>query len=357
MKPASTVFLFKAVALISLFGCCCTNGDLLAQSAADSLQPRFEISATKYMLGTQIDFKAMCAEVLAGKLAFFKAFEEISRIENLLSSHKKGSDITNINQHAGVRAVKVSPETLAIIQRAVAYSKEFSGVFDVSIGPITELWGFNSDREVTLPESTQVSKLLPLVNYENIHIDAADTTIFLSQKGMRLDLGGIAKGYAIDRAAAVLKKNGLSRFLINAGGDIYASGYKTDRKKWVIGIQHPRKPQKLIATAEVHDRAVATSGDYERFTIIDGKRYCHIMNPDTGYPADRCQSVTVFAQTAEEADACATFLFVVGKDRQQSTCHGHPIESVIVDAGGTMVAEAGVRNAYALHPTKQPRQK
>ena len=272
----------------------------------------FEVSATKYLMGMQVDVLAQNESIQRCKGAFYEAFREIDRIENLLSAQRETSELARINQHAGRGPVQVSWETLAIIKRAVEYGKKFNGYFDISIGPISYLWGFGWEKKVVVPERSRIAALLPLVGYGKIIINERDTTIAFARDGMKLDLGGIAKGYAVDRAALILRQQGIKNFLLNADGDIYAAGYKSDHQKWHVGIQHPRSKQALIASFELSDFAVATSGDYERFIEVDGKRYHHIFDPRTGYPAPLTQSVSVLASTAEEADAWATYLFIIG---------------------------------------------
>jgi len=319
---------------------------LFAQKKADQL---YEVSATKYMLGTQIDLKAMHPDILGCKKAFYDAYQEIARIEALLSSHIASSEVTKINKMAGVKPVKVSYETFAIISRSVQYSKKFKGIFDASIGPVTTLWGFSDDKkDITLPKRSVLEADLKLVDYRRVALSKADTTVFLERKGMRLDLGGIAKGYAIDRAAYILKNKGIQHFLINAGGDIYACGYKYGEKKWLVGIQHPRRQADLLATFEVHDMAVATSGDYERYKIIDGKRYHHIIDPRTGFPATLDQSVTVFANSAEEADAWATYLFIIGYENEQKSALKPELGTVFVDASGNVEYDHSLEDAFNL---------
>lgn len=284
----------------------------LRLQAQNGEAPLFEVSATKYLMGTQVDVLAQNESIQRCKGAFYEAFREIDRIENLLSAQRETSELARINQHAGRGPVRVSWETLAIIKRAVEYGKKFNGYFDISIGPISYLWGFGWEKKVVVPERRRIAALLPLVGYGKIIINERDTTIAFARDGMQLDLGGIAKGYAVDRAALILRQQGIKNFLLNADGDIYAAGHKSDNQKWHVGIQHPRSKQALIASFELSDFAVATSGDYERFIEVDGKRYHHIFDPRTGYPAPFTQSVSVLATTAEEADAWATYLFIIG---------------------------------------------
>ncbi|MFQ5651151.1 MAG: FAD:protein FMN transferase [bacterium] len=311
-------------------------------------EPLYEVSATKYLLGTKIDFLGTHPSITGCKQAFTKAYQEIERIERLLSSHKPESEITRINQHAGAKHVRVSYETFAIVTRAVAYSRKFAGDFDITIGPVTELWGFNGDREVTVPEPRLLKNLLNLVNFHNIVLSRQDTTVFLKKTGMKLDLGGIAKGYAIDRAAFVLNQNGIQNFLINAGGDIYACGTKYGHQKWTVGLQHPRKQAELLATFEAQDVAVATSGDYERYKLINGKRYHHLIDPHTGFPADQNQSVTVFAPSAEQADVWATYLFIAGAKHDLKAMQRHPVRAIFVRAAGDIVCDEALRKEFGV---------
>ncbi len=310
--------------------------------------PLFQVSATKYLLGTQVDIIALGQDIRAAKTACYFAFREMERIEALLSSHRPDSEISRINRQAAHRPVHVSQETFAILQRALEYSRRFGGLFDVTIGPLTTLWGFNEDRDIRVPDSTAVARLLPLVNFRNLQLDPADTSVRFARPGMRIDLGGIAKGYAIDRAAATLKAHGISRFLINAGGDIFASGRKAEGQKWRIGIKHPRRPGELLAAFELSDSAVATSGDYERFVILDGLRYHHILDPRTGYPARSDQSVTVIAATAEEADAAATALFIRGWQPPSSSNSFHALQALFLDAGGSLHIPSSWFTRYRL---------
>jgi thiamine biosynthesis lipoprotein len=308
----------------------------------------FEVSATKYLMGTQVDVLAQHESIQSCKSAFYEAFREIDRIENLLSAQREASELARINQNAGQAPVKVSWETLAIIRRAVDYAKKFDGYFDISIGPISHLWGFGWEKKVAVPERRRLVALLPLVGYGKIIINAQDTTIAFGRDGMKLDLGGIAKGYAIDRAAMVLRRQGIKNFLLNADGDIYAAGHKSDNQKWHVGIQHPRGKQALIASFELSDFAVATSGDYERFIEVEGTRYHHIFDPRTGYPAPLTQSVSVLAPTAEEADAWATYLFIIGFEGYQKIFSPRTPLALFVDANDKIHWDAVWEKNYLL---------
>lgn len=290
---------------------------LAAPAFAQASGAVYEVSVNKFLMGTTVETTAESSDILQCKKALYLAYREMARVENLLSSHKPGSEISKINRAAGLHPVAVSPETFAIVQRAKAYARQFNGLFDVSIGPLTELWGFNDDdRKVTsVPPQAKIDACRNLVGYRRIVLDSLNTTVFLTTPGCRLDLGGIAKGYAIDRGASVLKQQGIRNFFINAGGDIYVSGQKDAHTEWRVGIKHPRDPNGLVAWFNLKDFAVATSGDYERFAIINGRRYHHIIDPRTGYPGTLSQSSTALASTAERADVFATYLFLLGSQK------------------------------------------
>ena len=275
----------------------------------------YKVSVMKYLMGTTVETTARTTDVNLCKQAFISEYTEMQRIENLLSCEKDSSEISAINRASGLYPVKVSEETLEMLKRAKAYCKKYNGVFDVTIGPLSDLWGFSSDKEIVLPKDKTIKSLDKLVNYKYLEINEKDTTVFLKKKGMSIDLGGIAKGYAIDRGSEVLKKWGITNFILNAGGDIYVSGTKDKETLWKVGIKHPRKTNDLVAEFNLKDYAVATSGDYERFKIINGIRYHHILNPATGYPGRLSQSSTVLALTAEEADATATYVFLIGWEK------------------------------------------
>lgn len=272
----------------------------------------YRISVTKYLMGTTVETTARSSDVNSCREALTDAYEEMQRVENVLSCQKDSSEISAINRAAGIHPVKVGYETLEMVKRSKAYCRKYNGVFDVTIGPLSNLWGFSEEKDIVLPPAEEIKKLDRLVNYRDIGINENDSTVYLKKKGMSLDLGGIAKGYAIDRGSAVLKEKGIRNFILNAGGDLYVSGTKDDSTEWRVGIKHPRRTNDLAGAFDLKDYAVATSGDYERFKIINGKRYHHILNPADGYPGRLSESSTIIAPTAEEADATATYVFLLG---------------------------------------------
>jgi thiamine biosynthesis lipoprotein len=283
-------------------------------------------------MGTPVETTARYPDINYCKEALYFAYREMERVEDLLAYQKESSEISKINRAAGVRAVPVSEETFAILQRAVGYSRKLDGLFDVTIGPLSSLWGFSGPQGGHLPLANEIEQQRKLVDYRDLVLNKADTTVFLKKKGMLLDLGGIAKGYAIDRGSRVLKEKGVTNFILNAGGDMYVSGEKEENIPWKVGIKDPREGQKLVASFALKDYAVATSGDYERFIMVDGQRYHHILDPRSGYPGKLCRSTTTFAPTVEEADVMATYMFIIGAQQAQQKNIAEPF--LIIDAKG-----------------------
>ena len=275
------------------------------------------VNESSLLMGTVVEITVQHKDPAVAKKVIQHAFDEGRRIENLLSIYKKESEISMVNLKAGLEEVKVSGDSLYLIEKALYYSELSDGAFDITVGPLIELWGFGGG-EKRVPEKTQIEKALPLVNYRNVSINREKSTVKLEKPGMKIDLGGIAKGYAVDRMIGILKRDGIKEAIVNAGGDIYALGNPAGKSGWHIGIRNPRNDSDtidaVIDVIKVENKAIATSGDYEKFFFEGGKRYSHIIDPRTGVPASGVTSVTVTAETATEADALATTLFVLGEE-------------------------------------------
>lgn len=310
-------------------------------------QPKYEVTTTKYLLGTQIDITAIHSDIDSMKKAMYFAFKEIERIQGVMSIQIDTTEVSKINLNAGISLVKVSWELYSIISRSINYSKKYNGIFDITIGPISELWGFSSDKKITsLPDKNIIDSLIKLVDYNLIILNPGDTSVFLLKKGMKIDLGGIAKGYAVDRATEVMRKYGMKNFFINAGGDIFVSGTKSNEQQWCIGIKNPRDEKKIIANFELTELAIGTSGDYERYVIIDGKRYHHIFDTHTGFPVMISQSGTALAETAEEAVVLSKVVFIIGAEEYLKTKNNSGIMGVIVNGEGKIVYDDRLINLY-----------
>jgi len=277
------------------------------------------------------------------------AVAEIRRIEKLISSWDPASETSEINRNAGIKPVKVSRELFDLIKRAVAISRLTDGAFDITYASMDRIWRFDGSMK-EMPSPEEVRKSIEKVGYENIMLDEARQTVFLKKKGMKIGFGGIGKGYAADRAKALLKKRGVKAGIINASGDLNTWGTAPDGQPWTVAIVNPLNKNKAFALVPVSDRAVATSGDYEKYVMFDGVRYAHIINPKTGYPATGIISVSIFAPKAELADALATAVFVMGIDAGLDRINQLPgIEAVIVDDKGGVHTS----NRIELHTYKK----
>jgi thiamine biosynthesis lipoprotein len=269
-------------------------------------------------------------DVARAELAIEQAFQELHRIDALMSDWKDDSPLSAINLAAGKDPTLVPAELVAIISRGIRYGEMTTGAFDITWKAMDHLWHFNDAFEV--PSQSTVADALQFVDFRKISI--TDQHVSLPE-GFAIGLGGIAKGYAIDKAGAIVEESGFRNFLVNGGGDILARGTRGTRP-WSIGIRHPRgAPDELLAKVLLSDASVVTSGDYERFRIVDGVRYHHIVDPRTGYPGSKCQAVTVVAETAEEADVLATAVFVLGHEKGLPLAASFPgVEAFVIDADG-----------------------
>ena len=238
------------------------------------------------------------------------AIDEIKRIENLISSWKESSQTSSINKNAGIAPVKISEELFGLIQRALQISKLTDGAFDISYASMDKLWKYDGSM-TQMPSKEAIKKSVAKVGYKNIIIDPKNNTVFLKNKGMKIGFGAIGKGYAADKAKKLLISNGVSGGIINASGDINSWGSKPNGSSWQVAITNPLNKNKAFAMLPVKD-AVVTSGNYEKYVTFNSRRFSHIVDPRSGYPAQGIISVTVFAPKAELADALATSVFVMG---------------------------------------------
>jgi thiamine biosynthesis lipoprotein len=251
-------------------------------------------------------------EALAAKTAE-AAFKEMKRLDAVMTTWTETSEVSKVNAAAGGKPVKVGPETFAVIERALDISKKSGGIFDISVGAFKGLWKFDEDMDRSLPTPEDVKARLALIGYKDIVINKAKRTVQLKRKGMLINLGGIAKGYAVDKVATLIKKAGFKDFMVQAGGDMYVAGKKgTD--PWVVGIRDPRgERDEMFALMPIENHSFSTSGDYERgFVAKDGLRYHHILDPRTGNPARASRSVTIRTKDAFTADAWSKVMFIAG---------------------------------------------
>ena len=304
------------------------------------------------------------------KEAIEAGFTEIKRLEQLLNFFSGDSEVTALNRASGRELVKVSRDTLYVIKKAVEIANYTDGAFDPTIGPLMRLWGFsNQNPNPSIPLEDKIKGALRFVDYKKIKINDMGSQIFLEEKDMEIDLGGIAKGYAADRAIEAIKAKGIKAALVAIAGDIKTFGLKPDLQPWKIGIQNPRPKtgkdedrippsppfakggiggitakvmtrrggegglsEDIFASLYIKDKAISTSGDYQRFFIENGKRYHHILNPGTGYPAAGVISVSIIAPEGYMADGLSTGIFVLGPDKGIRLLESMGIDGIIIDA-------------------------
>ncbi|MBL7130538.1 MAG: FAD:protein FMN transferase [Candidatus Omnitrophica bacterium] len=278
-------------------------------------------SEKRFLLGTVVEVISPYPE--AAEIAF----SEIERIEKIFSANIKDSAISHLNRTG---FLNTNFEVTSLIEKSGIFYGLTQGYFDITVAPLTKIWK-EALIENKLPTKRKIRKKLALIGFKNIHIDKKNNSIKFKRKGMKIDLGGIAKGYAIDVAVKELKRKGIDSAIINAGGDIYCLGSKFGNP-WKLGLQHPRKKDKILTTLELKDLAIATSGDYEQYMEIGGKRYSHIINPKTGYPVENdIVSVTVVAKDAVTADAVATCIFLLGKEKGMKVFENYEgVERIII---------------------------
>ena len=289
------------------------------------------------VMGTEAVFTAWTADIDKADQAFAAAYAEIRRIEDLMTDWERPgqppSDVVSINAGAGKPApVTVSEETMQVIQASLDMSRRSEGAFDITYAAMRGLWKFDEDLEKHIPPPAEIERRRLLIDYRDVIVDAKKRTVRLRRAGMRLGLGGIAKGYAVDRCAEVLRRHGLRDFMVQAGGDLFVAGQKGSAH-WMVGVRDPRAPKGIIAKMAIQDHAFSTAGDYERAFLLDGKRYHHIIDPKTGYPATASRGVTIFAPTAFLADALDDAVFILGPERGMALVDSYPgCSAMIVDA-------------------------
>ncbi len=266
--------------------------------------------------------------------------KEIFRIDAALDRRDSG-EAAAVNENGGG---KVSDETAGLIKRAVEISRSTGGAFDITVAPVVDLWGFY-DKAYRVPSEQEIAAALEKVGYENISVDGGEVKL---KPGSRIDLGGIAKGYASERAAELLRENGVSSGIVSLGGNVMAVGSRLDGKPWRVAVQNPDGGE-YAGVVEVRDMAVVTSGDYQRFFEKDGKRYHHIIDPETGFPADSgLRSVTVVCSSGVLADGLSTALFVMGLDRgAQYWRENGGFEAIFIADGGEIYITAGLENSFS----------
>lgn len=294
------------------------------------------------LMGTDVNFLIATEKKAKAETAIDAAMAEIKRIEDLMTDWRE-SPLEEINKHAGISPMKTDPEILFVLRQAEKISEITDGGFDVTYAGVGKLWGNFVEPPFRVPPAEEIQKALPLVGYKKLHLDLKNQTAFLEKKGMRIGLGGIAKGYAVDRAAMVLEKHGFKNFALKAGGDMVVRGRK-GKELWWVAIRDPRDKTKNVALLPVSNASISTSGDYERFFEINGKRYAHIINPKTGYPVENCRSVTLINKDSFYTDGLTKGVFVMGPQKGMELIERlKDVEGMIIDGEGHVSLSSGLQ--------------
>lgn len=306
---------------------------------------------SRHLMGTPVEIRARGTDAGATQAAINAAFDEIARLELLMSHWRDDSQVARINAQAGRGPVVVAPEVIEVVTRAIEASRVTGGAFDITVAGVGALWRIDGENP-RVPGPPEIKEALRHVGYRHIRVDEKARTIAFDDPGTRIGLGGIAKGYAVDRAARVLRRRGIRSATIHAGGDMALLG-ADGAKPWRVAIKDPERPDYTLGWFEASDTTVHTSGDYERMIVVNGKRYHHILDPVTGYPAKDARAVTVIAADGTLGDALSTGLLVMGPEKALRLAESLPgTEALIVDPRGRIRMTRGMRRRF--HSAREP---
>jgi FAD:protein FMN transferase len=335
LKVSMALLVCLSLAVLS-----CTKGGAAGSSS-------ITVKRTQLHMGTLVSITAVGRTSRDANEAITAGFQEVKRLEQLLSTWIPDSELSRVNAAAGQSAVQVSLETMALVRKSLQVAEITDGAFNIAIGPAIDAW--NISAVPRLPTSEELAALKPLVDLRYMQTDVWERTIHLQKPGMRIDVGGIGKGYAADQAVTVMKNAGALAGVVALSGDIKTFGRLPNDAAFPVGIRHPRKEGELLAEIWLEDEAISTAGDYERFFELDGVRYHHILDPDTLQPARGCQSVSVIAKEGVWADGLDTGIFVLGAERGMELVEQlQDVEAIIVDGEGRVFVSTGLRNRVRL---------
>jgi len=320
---------------------------ILTISLAGCTSSSTPYSPESFYMGTVINQKVYGKNA---KTAGDKVIERMKEIEDDMTINKPGGEINALNEAAGKKSVKVSSQIMSLLNKAKQYGQLSQGAFDVTIGPLVKEWGIFTDNP-QIPSQERIKELLPLVDYKTVQLDSAAGTAMLPTKGQMIDLGGIAKGYAGDEAIRIYKENGITSGFINLGGNVVVLGAKPDGTPWNIGVQNPRGVNgKIIGKVAIKDKALVSSGDYERYFEKDGVRYHHILDPKTGSPSKSgLIGVTIVADSSTDGDALSTSVFVLGLDKGMALVESlEGIDAIFITEDKKVYATSGLKDKFTF---------
>ncbi|OQP59053.1 FAD:protein FMN transferase [Niastella populi] len=303
-----------------------------------------EFKQVERLMGNTFEFTVVCDDKDVANEKIAMAIAEIRRIEKLFTTFDENSQTNEINRMAGIRAVKTDREVFELIKRSLKISSVTGGAFDITYGSLDKcLWNFDTAM-TQLPDAATAKSMVRLINYRNIILNEQNCTVMLKEKGMRIGFGGIGKGYAADRAKAILVEEGIQSGIVNASGDLITWGRQANGQPWTIGIAHPDNARAAFSWLDISGLAIATSGNYEKYVFIDGKKYSHTINPETGMPVTGIKSVTIISPYAEIADAMATPVMVMGVQAGLNLINQiHYLGCIIVDDNNNIYSTKNIR--------------
>lgn len=303
-----------------------------------------EYKQVEKLMGNTFEFTVVCDNHNEACEKIALAVAEVRRIERLFTTFDENSQTNQINRMAGVAPVKIDKEVFELIKRSLKISAVTDGAFDITYGSIDKsLWNFDSTM-TGLPDAETAKSMIRLINYRNVILDEHHCTVMLKEKGMRIGFGGIGKGYAADRAKAILVQQGVRSGIVNASGDLITWGRQANHQPWTIGIAHPDNARAAFSWLNISDQAIATSGNYEKYALINGKKYSHTINPKTGMPVTGIKSVTIISPYAEIADAMATPVMVMGVQAGLHLINQiHYLGCIIVDDNNNIFSTKNIR--------------
>ena len=306
-----------------------------------SAQAVFQRSFIK--MGSAFDLTLVANNQMEADQLFEQAVAEIDRIERLISSWDQASETSEVNQMAGKEAVKVTKELYDLVFRSKAIAQLTNGAFDPTYASVDKIWTFDG-RDIEQPKTEIISASVAKIGFDKIVFDPLESSLYLPLQGMKIGFGAIGKGYAADRVKSLLQEQGVAAGIVNASGDMSAWGIKPNGEPWQVGLINPKNKDKVFAWFPVKNQAVVTSGDYEKFILINGKRYGHIINPKTGFPSHGVISCTVFAPKAELADALSTALFVMGVETGIDFINQlNQVEAIMIDDTGKVHTSKNIK--------------
>ena len=300
------------------------------------------VKKTLKLMGTRFEITVIAPNEDIGYINIDEAVSEIKRIEKIISSWDDASETSLINKNAGVKPVKVCRELFQLIERSIKISEITDGAFDISYASMDNIWKFDGSMD-RCQDDRELKQSISKIGFQKIVLDSEEQTVFLKEKGMRIGFGAIGKGYAADRAKELLVSKQVKGGIINASGDLTTWGTRVTGEKWLIGIANPLSKDKVFSWLPVVESSVATSGNYEKYIILNEKKYSHIIDPRTGYPTRGINSVSIFAKNAELCDALATAVFIMGRDSGIHLINQiDGVEAVVVDADNKIHKSTGI---------------